>query len=287
MGGLRHVGARGVYRGHVEGRARRIASVLMMGAFSCLPSENLSSYSNGKPPLEASEALPNDSLTAAPPAAPLGSVEATLPPEQAPGAAPVADCGSECGAPVLSIEPGQENGGPESEGLQNRGDAGVPAATADAQALASDAGASRCLPGSIVGPEQRCFELVSVENSWANARTRCQSNGPGWELTTIHGETRNAWLSSLLGSVTDAWVGASDTETEGSWHWLGDATAFWDGPGGMGSALGNAYENWTGGAAPEPNGGDASDCLRLLAGGSWADFRCAAAFPSICEGPQL
>jgi len=266
-----------------------VASVL-----ACLPTDDLSSYSNGKRPIEA---LPGDLPTQAPPAAAPRTDAAALPAEMAPAlAAPVADCGTECGAPALLIEPEQEaalgvaSPSEEAEGTPDSGDAGVAAPAppaADAGVSASDAGALRCVPGSIVGPEQRCFQLVSVASSWADARTRCQSNGRGWDLTTIHSETRNAWLTSMLGSITDAWVGASDTQTEGSWRWLGDTTAFWNGLGTTGSAVGNAYENWTGGTAPEPNGGDTSDCLRLRASGGWADFQCGTAYASICEGPQL
>jgi len=269
---------------HVEGRAAYMASVLVLGALSCLPSADLSSYSKGARP---SEALPDDPLTEGPPAAPLAN-EAALPPS---GEA-LADCGSECGVPVLSMGSAQENtplgatspsDGSESEELASSGDAGV---SADTAASVPDAGASRCVPGSIVGPDQRCFQLVSAASSWANARTRCQSNGAGWDLTTIHGETRNAWLTSMLDPLTDAWVGASDTQSEGEWRWLGDSTPFWNGAGDTGSAAGNAYENWTDGTTPEPNGGATSDCLRLRAGGGWADAQCATAYASICEGPQ-
>ncbi|MEO8184013.1 MAG: C-type lectin domain-containing protein [Deltaproteobacteria bacterium] len=271
----------------VAGRAACMASVLVVGALSCLPADDLSSYSNGTRPIEA---LPGDVPTEGPPGAPLAN-ETALPP----GGEAMADCGSECVAPALSIGTGPEStalgatspsDGSESDQLSSSGDAGVPAPRADATASVPDAVTSRCVPGSIVGPDQRCFELVSAPSSWANARTRCQSNGAGWDLTTIHGETRNAWLASMLGSLTDAWVGASDTQSEGAWRWLGDSTPFWNGPGNTGSAAGNAYENWTDGTTPEPNGGATSDCLRLRAGGDWADFQCPTAYASICEGPQ-
>jgi hypothetical protein len=276
----------------VDGRrARRMATLLALGALSCLPTDDLSSYSNGKRPIEPIEmepieSVPGDPLAEAPPV----TRETALPADPAPSAA--TDCGSECSAPALSMGSDQQNAalgatspGAASNQVPSGADAGVAASTADAGASILDEAAVRCVPGSIVGPEQRCFELVRTTSSWADARTRCQNNGPGWDLTTIHGETRNAWLSSLLGSVTDAWVGASDTQTEGLWRWLGDSAAFWNGPA-TGSAVGNAYENWSDGAPAEPNGGDTSDCLRLRAGGAWADFQCATAYASICEGPQ-
>jgi hypothetical protein len=266
---------------HVRGwRAGRIASVLTLGMLSCLPADNLSSYSNGTRPIESSEAVPGDALTE-PPNAALATDQ------MAPNtAAAVADCGNECAAPALSIEPGQIGATAASE-AEGSGDAGVPAPSADAGAAAADAGSLTCPQGAIVGPDQRCFELVTTLSSWANARTRCQSHGRGWDLATIRGATRNAWLTSMLGSITDAWVGASDLQTEGEWRWVGDSTAFWNGPGSTGSAVGTAYENWTDQTSPEPNGADASDCLRLRVGGGWADFQCATTYASLCEGPQL
>ncbi|HVZ34022.1 MAG TPA: C-type lectin domain-containing protein, partial [Polyangiaceae bacterium] len=108
-----------------------------------------------------------------------------------------------------------------------------------------------------------------------------------WDLVTIHSAQRNVWLSALLGSVADAWVGASDMQTEGAWRWVGDGAPFWNGSGGMGSPVGSAYVNWSLGSNPEPNGGDASDCLRLRSGGGWADYQCNSPFASICEGPSL
>lgn len=285
-------------RVRAAGRAGGIVSVLVVGALSCLPSDDLSSFSNGQRPLPPPEGLPGDPSLETPAEGSLATDEAARS-AVTPSAAPGADCGSECVTPGLAIEPEQAPGAGSSgdraaaaavdgglaEGSETEppeADASVPATTS-----AADAGASRCVPGSIVGPDQRCFELVMEPNSWAAARTRCQSNGPGWDLTTIRSATRNAWLSSVLGSLSEAWVGASDSPTEGEWHWLDDSTAFWNGTGTTGSAVGDAYESWTDGAAPEPNGGVNSDCLRLLPGGDWADFRCPAGLPSICEGPQL
>jgi hypothetical protein len=129
--------------------------------------------------------------------------------------------------------------------------------------------------------------LVTTPSSWQDARTACQARGTGWDLTTIHSAARNSFLTRFLGTLTDAWVGASDGPSEGVWRWLGDSGAFWNGNGTTGGAVGNAFVSWTGGTNPEPNGGDLSDCLRLRAGGGWADLQCTTLFAAICEGPTL
>jgi hypothetical protein len=165
--------------------------------------------------------------------------------------------------------------------------AGMPGG-AGGGAAATDPVLASCIAGAALDPNSRCVTLVNVASTWQDARTSCQSNGRGWDLVKIRDADQNTWLSALLGAVTDAWVGASDSQTEGSWRWVGDRTAFWTGPGSTGSRVGNAYVNWSpGGPTPEPNGGETSDCLRLQEGGSWADLQCTMTLPSICEGPTL
>jgi len=125
-----------------------------------------------------------------------------------------------------------------------------------------------------------------VARAWADARTACQGLGVGWDLATIRDAERDTWLVALLGTVADAWVGASDLENEGVWRWVNDTSAFWNG-GPTGTNVGGAFANWNGGTTAEPNGGEASDCLRVRLTTGWADFQCATAYASICEGPAL
>lgn len=265
---------------------------------SCLPTDNLSDYSKGgllPVPDEASlngdsaepspgaptdvsaEGAPGDGVAAdgvltgtAPPLS-ANTVDSTS--MQAPGTACTVGCDTRDldAGPLPVAEPS--------------GDAGVSAPAADA------GGGTRCEPGATVGPgvggAPRCFALVTTPSSWQDARTACQARGTGWDLTTIHGAGRNSFLASFLGTLTDAWVGASDAQSEGVWRWLGDSGAFWNGNGTTGSAVGNAFVSWTAGTNPEPNGGDLSDCLRLRAGGGWADLQCTTLFAAICEGPAL
>jgi hypothetical protein len=245
-----------------------LASLLV----SCLPTRDLSSYSRGRGPSESGSAT-SDAIDAGDADVVLGeSAASSVIPQGRSDAA--SGCGGEC-LPELGLDTDAGASAP-----------GSPAGTGSNGSM--DAGSSaRCAPDATPGPNERCYALTTTMSSWQDARAGCQSRGAGWDLVTIHSAQRNAWLSALLGSVADAWVGASDLQTEGAWRWLGDGTPFWNGSGGMGSLVGNAYVNWSPGSNPEPNGGDASDCLRLRTGGSWADYQCNSPFASICEGPSL
>ena len=259
-----------------------------------MPSDNLSEYSKGgllRAPDDGSLNGGTGDPTAEAPGN--GLVEGV------PGDGAAADGVLAEGSPPLSTLDGTSSQAPGGQApnpiLSQDLDAGpVPVAepTGDTTASAADAGAvSRCAPGATVGPgagsTSRCFALLTTPSSWADARAACQDKGRGWDLTTIHSGDRNRFLASFLGTLSDAWVGASDTDSEGVWRWLGDSAAFWNGNGATGSAVGNAFVSWTAGTNPEPNGGDLSDCLRLRAGGGWADLQCTTLFAAICEGPTL
>jgi len=286
-----HVDARASVRGvAARGVAAVAAAALAVQLFSCLPSSDLSGYSNGTLPSEP-EGIPLDGVL------PEGASEELSRPDLgadgegsgSPEATAGSDCAGECPVPVLLGSEGQGGtlgSGSPDEGSQNEGppNQGGPAAPADTP----DGAPASCVSDASLGPNQRCFALVSSARSWQDARTGCRGRGNGWDLATIRNTEQNSWLLPLLGTLADAWLGASDLQSEGAWRWVGDGAAFWNGPGGTGSRVANAYVNWNDGPPnPEPNGGEASDCLRLRSGGGWADFECNTALASICEGPKL
>jgi hypothetical protein len=279
-----------------NGPARCGLGLLALIGVSCLPTDNLSEYSKGGLLTEPEDGSLNGPSSGELPVAPA---------DQAAGAASdgvAADGVLTEGAPPLSTgtvdsssmqaPTGQAPTGqaPDAPSLSLDLDAGPVAPSGDAAAPAADAGAG-CGAGATVGPgvgsDPRCFAMVSTPSSWQDARTACRARGTGWDLTTIHSAARNSFLTGFLGTLTDAWVGASDTQSEGVWRWLGDSGAFWNGNGVTGGAVGNAFVSWTAGTNPEPNGADLSDCLRLRSGGGWADLQCTTLFPAICEGPAL
>lgn len=252
---------------------------------SCLPTDNLSEYSKGGLLSTPDEDSPSGGASEpAPIEGPTGGLA-----EGAEGDGAAADGVLTESAPPLSTGNIDSTSMDPSSAPSLDLDGGpVPVAEPSGDAAAADAGpGSSCAPGATVGPGQRCFALVTTPSSWQDARTACQAKGTGWDLTTIHSAARNSFLAGLLGTLTDAWVGASDAQSEGVWRWLGDNGAFWNGNGTTGSAAGNAFVSWTAGTNPEPNGGDLSDCLRLRAGGGWADLQCTTLFAAICEGPEL
>jgi hypothetical protein len=109
-------------------------------------------------------------------------------------------------------------------------------------------------------------------------------------LASIRDDAVNQFMVAL--GAEEAWIGASDADTEGLWLWVGDGTPWWRGNGATGSAIGAAYENWN---SDEPNGGNNSDCARLVfttnaapnPPPAWADLECFELLRSVCDGPPL
>jgi hypothetical protein len=275
--------------------ARHGLSLCALLGVSCLPTDNLSEYSKGGLLTEPDDGSLNAASSDELPADTAGAGAAG---EGVAGDGVAADGVLADGAPALSTgtvdstsrqaPAGQASAPPTSSRDLDAGPVPALQPGADSGALAADAGAvASCARGATASPDQRCFALVTTPSSWQDARTACQAKGTGWDLTTIHNAARNSFLASFLGTLTDAWVGASDAQSEGVWRWLGDGGAFWNGNGTSGGAVGGAFVSWTAGTNPEPNGGDLSDCLRLRAGGGWADLQCTTLFAAICEGPPL
>src|SRR3954451_24385822 len=225
-----------------RGLAQHGLGLFALVGVSCLPTDDLSEYSKGGLLAGPDESSLNGG---APEETPVGDAPADGVAEGAAGDGVGADgvlaesapplsvgvvdgtslegtsapCTSDCKPPslALDIDAGL------SPAAESSGDAGTPVLTADAGPSSS------CVRGATVGVDQRCFALVATPSSWQDARTACQARGAGWDLTTIHSAARNSFLTSFLGTVTDAWVGASDAQSEGVWRWLGDSGAFWNG----------------------------------------------------------
>jgi hypothetical protein len=137
-----------------------------------------------------------------------------------------------------------------------------------------------CALDEATGPNGRCYVAVATPLAWEAARANCQARGAGWDLASIRSSADSEFLHSLL--TGEAWVGGSDAAIEGTWTWVDDGFAFWQGEGLTGSALNAAFIAWFG---DEPNGTDTSDCLRLLPDSFWADRECAESLGSVCQGP--
>jgi hypothetical protein len=194
-------------------------------------------------------------------------------------------------APPLNAVGTAANAGRNIE--DGRRDAG---ATLEAGAAAADASpltppvASGCTEPELLGPNGRCFVLTTTLLSWDDARDECRARGPGWDLASIPSDAVNQFMGEL--GAGEAWIGASDDDTEGLWVWVGDGTPFWRGDGLTGSAIGSAFENWN---SDEPNGRNNSACARLVFTANaapnplpaWADLECFELLRSVCDGPAL
>jgi lectin-like protein len=176
---------------------------------------------------------------------------------------------------------GASTSGPGGEAL----DAGTGVGDASAP-LPADG----CAVSESLGPNGNCYLPVVTLLSWDDARLSCRAHAEGWDLAAIRSEETNRFLSELAPS--EAWIGGSDAEDEGTWLWVNEGDAFWSGNGVSGSVLNGAFENWN---TDEPNGAGNSDCARLVTapGGvpsplpTWADLECFELRGSVCEGPAL
>jgi len=184
--------------------------------------------------------------------------------------------------------------GPSGDGNVGKNDPG----SGNAEVIAADAGASdtpppepepveRCAAGETLGPNERCYFVVGTTLAWEDARANCLDRGAGWDLAAIRSSAVNQFLGELV--TSQAWIGASDLEQEGTWVWVNANAPFWSGTGLEGNSLNGEFESWN---SDEPNGRGNSDCARLVpvgTGGSevlaWADLECFELRESVCEGP--
>jgi hypothetical protein len=177
---------------------------------------------------------------------------------------------------------GSGNGGEGTPSML--GLASNPAADAGDAGLADAGSASGCAAARL-GPSGNCYLIDATPRSWSDALAACQSLGNGWQLASLRSAEDSALAAQLL--TIEAWIGASDAALEGTWTWVDRGDAFWSGDG-TGSASNGAYANWN---SNEPNGGEESDCARILPAGSpglsapWADLACIELRGALCEGP--
>jgi lectin-like protein len=161
--------------------------------------------------------------------------------------------------------------------------------TTDAGVAADAAPASPCSAQELLGPNGRCYFFEATLLSWSAARAACQDRGPGWDYVSILSAADAQFLGETL--PFEAWIGASDLASEGTWTWAVDDRAFWVG-GQDGAVVGGAYANWN---STEPNGATTTNCARALPSsfGSpipdapWADLDCAQLRGAICEAYPL
>ncbi len=134
-------------------------------------------------------------------------------------------------------------------------------------------------PGEVFFEENgHLYEYISDAGTWNAAKPKAEAltrYGATGYLATILSSAENAFVTArLLGA---GWMGASDSESEGTWKWVTGpetGTSFWSGTAG-GSTIGGNYANWGSG---EPNQSGEEDCGQFLAGGTgkWNDLPCGS-----------
>lgn len=240
------------------------------GAVACMPLEDLDDYRSAPPPgvtFFAGAAGEGPGAEVAAPAGGAGSER------------PVAPTGPLSGAPVGDPDLGEPATEPQPGSA--RLDAGAGPGRVDAAAIAA------CGAGEELGPNGRCYLFALTPATWSAAREACLARGPGWDLASVRSASEAAFLGATL--AAEAWIGATDDASEGTWLWVRDGSPFWLG-GADGAPPAGVYANWN---ETEPNGGTATNCARALPTGvvsssadaPWADLDCAQLRGAVCEGP--
>jgi|GEM_PF-5040054 len=128
----------------------------------------------------------------------------------------------------------------------------------------------------------KLYKLVEGDFTWITANADAATEvlyGETGQLVTIRSAYENSIVQGIAqdaASPEDIWIGASDQNTEGDWHWYADGVQnnnqrFWIGEG-TGNAQPGFYTNWNG---AEPNGDNPDEHYARMAFnvGDWRDTR--------------
>jgi len=122
------------------------------------------------------------------------------------------------------------------------------------------------------------YTYIPETASWSEAKAACMELGGS--LATVRSKNDQKALVALLNAHINlvwvnafgqraAWLGGSDSKKEGNWEWV-DGTKM-------------KFKSW---GPTEPNSIGDEDCTVALdlAKWSWADYKCSAQQPFVCEG---
>ncbi len=114
-----------------------------------------------------------------------------------------------------------------------------------------------------------CYWLSTQTVSWNTASTSCPA---GSHLATITSQNENDFIQgSFVIPTIGAWIGGSDTQTEGTYVWV------------TGEPFGFTF--WEPNEPSNSGGGPGEDCIELTAGApaDWNDDGCAKHQVFLCE----
>ncbi len=113
------------------------------------------------------------------------------------------------------------------------------------------------------------YQACDAGLPWSSAASVCA--GWGYRLVVIDDAVENAFVASTLSATisgSNAWIGLSDLEVEGSWFWV-DGTP-------------EGFSAWA--AAQPDDAGSGEDCAMIDFGsGLWSDRDCEIGEPFFCE----
>ena len=157
------------------------------------------------------------------------------------------------------------NPGPDASGDKNDELPG-----SDAAPPPPDAASLVPCPGALLTgnhPQNgHCFAFFPAPKSWDDAAAACAAIGPTAHLAALDDVAENETAAMVLGG-NQAWVGGTDSATEGTWVWI------------TGQAI--SFDSWRPG---QPNNQGNEDCMMMRGtDGSWEDRLCLGTFGTLCE----
>jgi hypothetical protein len=138
-------------------------------------------------------------------------------------------------------------------------------------------------------PEANCVHVpiqawdyfyCPTQRTWADANNHCTA--VGMNLVRIFSEDENANIGNEITSLgwSKAWIGATDSASEGVWRWTDNNDQFWQGNA-SGHSVDDLYSNWRAG---QPNNNGDEDCAEITSSDyEWYDFSCSNLYSYICE----
>lgn len=129
------------------------------------------------------------------------------------------------------------------------------------------------------------YKYIPTTATFAGATTAASAAtvfGIAGHLATITSASENTFVAGLISGT--AWLGATDSATEGNWLWQGGGAEagqmFWQGNA-SGSAQGGYYTNWN--TSQPDDGGGNEDGMQMIVGGKWNDVSTASSLGYVIE----
>lgn len=128
--------------------------------------------------------------------------------------------------------------------------------------------------------------------NWSKAKDGCEKLWTGSaakaHLASVESQCEQDFIKTLAAKKI-TWLGATDTDVEGSWKWSKPGGQnFWTGgnPKTGGKAVPGKFTGWMS-SQPDSAGTQEQDCLLLQDDGEWNDQLCSKTAQYLCETPAI